>query len=39
MREFVTEGGNGDSLVAETLARLESQYVVIDSGSIQTTNF
>jgi len=38
MREFVTESGNDDSLVAETLARPETQYVVIDSGGIETTN-
>ena len=39
IREFVTESGNDDFLVAETLARPETQYVVIDSGGIETTSF
>ena len=32
MRESVTERGNDDALLADTLARLETQYVVIDNG-------
>lgn len=32
MRDFVTESGTSDALVADTLTHTDTQYVVIDIG-------
>lgn len=34
MREFVTESGNNDALVADILAHTAKHYVVIDIGGM-----
>ena len=32
MRDFIAESGNNDASVRDTIARAETQYVVVDIG-------